>query len=157
MANWGTSLAPTIAGLNEDGLMTVNGEASHFAAGCGARTFRDGVDTGGIIVNTTASIPPIETVEAEYPILYLFRRQLIDSGGPGRFRGGVGARRGADSLGRGRPARVRLRRHRRRSAQRARSGRRAAGRCREVRPLRGDEHPRAARARRTARRGRRDG
>ncbi len=92
MANWGgTSLAPTIAGLNERGIMTVNGETSHFAAGCGARTDKDGVDTGGIIVNTTASIPPIETVEAEYPVLYLFRRQLIDSGGPGRFRGGVGA------------------------------------------------------------------
>jgi N-methylhydantoinase B len=92
MANWGgTSLAPTTAGLNERGVMTVNGETSHFAAGCGARTFRDGVDTGGIIVNTTASIPPIETVEAEFPILYLFRRQLVDSGGPGRFRGGVGA------------------------------------------------------------------
>lgn len=92
MANWGgTSLAPTITGLNAQGIMTVNGETSHFAAGCGARTSRDGVDTGGIIVNTTASIPPIETVEAEYPILYLFRRQLIDSGGPGRYRGGVGA------------------------------------------------------------------
>jgi N-methylhydantoinase B len=92
MANWGgTSLAPTVTGLNERGLMTVNGETSHFAAGCGARTVKDGVDTGGIIVNTTASIPPIETVEAEYPILYLFRRQLIDSGGPGRYRGGLGA------------------------------------------------------------------
>jgi N-methylhydantoinase B len=92
MANWGgTSLAPTIAGLNERGLMTVNGETSHFAAGCGARTDRDGVDTGGIIVNTTASIPSIEAVEAEYPILYLFRRQTTDSGGPGRYRGGLGA------------------------------------------------------------------
>jgi len=92
MANWGgTSVAPTFAGLNERGIMTVNGETSHFAMGCGARTFSDGVDTGGIIVNTTASIPPIETVEAEFPILYLFRRQTIDSGGPGRYRGGVGA------------------------------------------------------------------
>jgi len=92
MANWGgTSLAPTFAGLNERGIMTVNGETSHFAMGCGARTFSDGVDTGGIIVNTTASIPPIETVEAEFPILYLFRRQTTDSGGPGKYRGGVGA------------------------------------------------------------------
>lgn len=90
MANWcGTSVAPTIVGLNARGFMTVNGETSHFGAGCGARTYADGVDTGGIIINTTASIPPIETVEAEYPVLYLFRRQLTDSGGPGRFRGGV--------------------------------------------------------------------
>jgi N-methylhydantoinase B len=92
MANWGgTSLAPTISGLNGRGIMTVNGETSHFAMGCGARTYADGVDTGGIIVNTTASIPPIETTEAEYPILYLFRRQTIDSGGVGKYRGGVGA------------------------------------------------------------------
>ena len=92
MANWGgTSLAPTFAGLNERGIMTVNGETSHFAMGCGARSFSDGVDTGGIIVNTTASIPPIETVEAEFPILYLFRRQTTDSGGAGKYRGGVGA------------------------------------------------------------------
>jgi N-methylhydantoinase B len=92
MANWGgTSLAPTFAGLNERGIMTVNGETSHFAMGCGARTFSDGVDSGGIIVNTTASIPPIETVEAEFPILYLFRRQTTDSGGAGKYRGGVGA------------------------------------------------------------------
>jgi N-methylhydantoinase B len=92
MANWGgTSLAPTFAGLNERGIMTVNGETSHFSMGCGARTFSDGVDSGGIIVNTTASIPPIETVEAEFPILYLFRRQTTDSGGPGKYRGGVGA------------------------------------------------------------------
>lgn len=92
MANWcGTSLAPTQVGLNEHGVMTVNGETSHFAAGCGARSYADGVDSGGIIINTTASIPSIEAVEGEYPLLYLFRRHLIDSGGPGRFRGGASA------------------------------------------------------------------
>jgi N-methylhydantoinase B len=71
--------------------MTVCPEASHFAAGSGARTDRDGVDTGGIIINTTANIPSIEATEAEYPVLYLFRRQLRDSGGAGMFRGGVSA------------------------------------------------------------------
>jgi N-methylhydantoinase B len=92
MANWcGTSIAPTISGLNDRGIATVFGETSHFGAGCGARTYRDGVNTGGIIINTTASIPSIESSEAEYPLLYLFRRQLIDSGGPGKFRGGVSA------------------------------------------------------------------
>jgi N-methylhydantoinase B len=90
MANWcGTSLAPTIIGPNEHGVPTVSGETSHFAAGCGARTYADGVDTGGIIINTTASIPSIEAVESEYPVLYLMRRQMVDSGGPGRFRGGL--------------------------------------------------------------------
>lgn len=90
MANWcGTSLAPTVIGRNNRGVMTVLSEASHFGAGCGARTYADGVDTGGIIINTTANMPSIESIEAEYPVLYLFRRQLTDSGGPGRYRGGV--------------------------------------------------------------------
>jgi N-methylhydantoinase B len=78
-------------GANDRGLMTVCPEASHFAAGCGARTYADGVDTGGIIINTTANIPSIEQTEAEYPVLYMFRRQLTDSGGAGRFRGGMSA------------------------------------------------------------------
>lgn len=92
MANWcATTMAPGIIGPNDRGVYTFLGEASHFGAGCGARTYKDGVDTGGIIINTTASMPSIETTEAEYPVMYLFRRQLTDSGGPGRFRGGMTA------------------------------------------------------------------
>lgn len=92
MANWcGTSLGVSITGVNDRLRMTVCPEASHFAAGCGARTDADGVDTGGIIINTTANIPSIELTEAEYPVLYHFRRQLMDSGGPGRYRGGMSA------------------------------------------------------------------
>lgn len=91
-ANWcGTSLGVSMMGRNDRGIMTVCPEASHFAAGCGARTYADGVDTGGIIINTTANIPSIEQTEAEYPVLYMFRRQLTDSGGPGRYRGGMSA------------------------------------------------------------------
>ena len=92
MANWcGASLGVSIIGINTRGIMTVLPESSHFAAGCGARTYRDGVDTGGIIINTTANIPSIEATESEYPVMYLFRRQLRDSGGPGRYRGGMAA------------------------------------------------------------------
>jgi N-methylhydantoinase B len=32
----------------------------------------------------------VETIEGQFPIRYLFRRRLIDSGGPGKFRGGAG-------------------------------------------------------------------
>ena len=92
MAGWcGTSLGVSIMGANDRGVVSVCPEASHFAAGCGARTYSDGVDTGGIIINTTANIPSVEATEAEYPILYLFRRQLSDSGGAGKFRGGASA------------------------------------------------------------------
>ncbi|HEY8450796.1 MAG: hydantoinase B/oxoprolinase family protein [Micromonosporaceae bacterium] len=92
MASWcGTSLGVSMVGLNKNGILTVAPEASHFAAGCGARSYDDGVDTGGIIINTTANIPSVEATEDAYPLMYLFRRQLTDSGGPGRFRGGVSA------------------------------------------------------------------
>jgi N-methylhydantoinase B len=92
MATWcGTSLGVSMMGLNDRRQFTVAPEASHFAAGCGARAHADGVDTGGIIINTTANIPSVEATEAEYPLLYLFRRQLTDSGGAGRFRGGMSA------------------------------------------------------------------
>ena len=32
----------------------------------------------------------METIEAQFPIRYLFRRKLTDSGGPGQYRGGTG-------------------------------------------------------------------
>jgi len=60
------------------------------AGGYGARSFKDGIDTGGMIGGAEVSIPNVETNEFRYPILYLLRRQQIDSGGPGQFRGGAG-------------------------------------------------------------------
>lgn len=92
MASWcATSLGVSMIGRSVQGELTVAPEASHFAAGCGARSHADGVDTGGIIINTTANIPSIEATEDAYPLMYMFRQQLPDSGGPGRFRGGVSA------------------------------------------------------------------
>ncbi|MBI2370694.1 MAG: hydantoinase B/oxoprolinase family protein, partial [Deltaproteobacteria bacterium] len=60
------------------------------AGGGGARTDRDGIDTGGIIRALSLSIANVETYEFRYPFLYLARRQEPDSGGAGRFRGGMG-------------------------------------------------------------------
>jgi N-methylhydantoinase B len=58
--------------------------------GAGARATADGVDTGGQIRTISSRIANAETYEFRYPILYLYRRQERDSGGPGKFRGGVG-------------------------------------------------------------------
>jgi N-methylhydantoinase B/oxoprolinase/acetone carboxylase alpha subunit len=58
--------------------------------GGGARTFGDGIDSGGILHSMSATIPNVETTESRAPVLQLYRRQSRDSGGPGRFRGGVG-------------------------------------------------------------------
>jgi N-methylhydantoinase B len=89
MAVWsGTSMAPIFAGTSQHGFPFAATEMSHFGGGGGARTYADGVDTAGIVFNTTPNMPNIEDQEAEYPVLYLFRRHLTDSGGPGRYRGG---------------------------------------------------------------------
>jgi N-methylhydantoinase B len=60
--------------------------------GSGARPGKDGLD--GVHVHTTnTSNLPVEALELEYP-LTLMRYELVDgSGGPGRFRGGMGLRR----------------------------------------------------------------
>lgn len=92
MAVWsGTSMAPIFAGRSQHGFAFSATEMSHFGGGGGARTYADGVDTAGIVFNTTPNMPNIEDQEAEYPVLYLFRKHLRDSGGPGLYRGGRSA------------------------------------------------------------------
>jgi N-methylhydantoinase B len=59
--------------------------------GGGARRFADGVNTCDASSNPKLSKANIETIERTGPMLYLFRRQAEDSGGPGTFRGGVGS------------------------------------------------------------------
>ena len=61
-----------------------------FAGSGGARTFADGIDVGGEIPNPISRMANVETVEAGFPIRYLFRRRMADSGGAGKFRGGTG-------------------------------------------------------------------
>jgi N-methylhydantoinase B len=40
--------------------------------------------------NPISRMANVETLEAQFPIRYLFRRRLKDSGGPGEYRGGTG-------------------------------------------------------------------
>ncbi|SRR5579875_2889599 len=61
------------------------------AGGLGARADQDGVDTGGGPCIPMGRAADVEMNEFQFPILYLWRREEIDSGGPGRFRGGLGA------------------------------------------------------------------
>jgi N-methylhydantoinase B len=60
-----------------------------FAGCCGATPQRDGVDTGGIYVNPTSCISDGEYTEMYWPLLFLARRHGVDSGGYGKFRGGL--------------------------------------------------------------------
>lgn len=56
----------------------------------GAFSFRDGVDTGGLWFDSKGIMPNVEQNEYSMPLLYLYRRQVPDSGGAGKYRGGNG-------------------------------------------------------------------
>ncbi|MBI2875230.1 MAG: hydantoinase B/oxoprolinase family protein [Firmicutes bacterium] len=77
-------------GINQAGKRFVGTVLDTFSRGFGATPFRDGVDTGGNVIAPAGSIADVEMFELKYPIMYLFRQHARDSGGPGRFRGGVG-------------------------------------------------------------------
>ncbi len=53
-----------------------------------AYSWRDGQDTGGFSWDLQSTMPNVEESELFYPVLYLWRRELPDSGGAGRYRGG---------------------------------------------------------------------
>ena len=62
------------------------------AGGAGARATKDGAS--GITVNqSNAMIAPIEIIESEFPTRLLRFELIKDSGGAGRYRGGLGIRR----------------------------------------------------------------
>jgi N-methylhydantoinase B len=65
--------------------------------GMGARSGRDGLDGVQVNITNTANLP-IEALESEHPILIECYELVRDSGGPGRFRGGMTMRRRARIL-----------------------------------------------------------
>jgi N-methylhydantoinase B len=60
-------------------------------AALSALSWRDGQDTGGWPWDLQSTMPNVEDNELFYPLLYLWRKELADSGGAGKFRGGNGA------------------------------------------------------------------
>lgn len=77
-------------GRNQRGTQSIGILTETFAGAGGARSFADGVEVGGEIPNPISRMANVETVEAMFPVRYLFRRRMRDSGGAGRWRGGVG-------------------------------------------------------------------
>ena len=64
----------------------------NFAGGTGARTLGDGADCMQVHITNTSNLP-IEAFEAEFPMTVERFELIRDSGGSGRFRGGLGVRR----------------------------------------------------------------
>ena len=60
--------------------------------GMGARRNKDGIDGTDVYISNCKNVP-IEAAELEHPILFQAYSLVQDSGGPGRFRGGLAFRR----------------------------------------------------------------
>ncbi len=80
-------------GLNQHGLPVGQGIYDMHASGFGAAPYRDGVSSGGHMNNPTVGISDIENIEMQYPLMYLSRNHMTDSGGFGKYRGGLGLQR----------------------------------------------------------------
>ncbi|MGO4248445.1 hydantoinase B/oxoprolinase family protein [Paenarthrobacter sp. RAF54_2] len=60
--------------------------------GCGARASKDGMDGVQVHMTNTSNLP-VESLEAEYPLVIDAYELIQDSGGGGEHRGGLGIRR----------------------------------------------------------------
>ena len=78
------------AGVNQYGNNSVGVILDAFCAGLGATPARDGVDTGGNMMNPSSTVSDVEIIELSAPFMYLTRRNSTDSGGFGKYRGGMG-------------------------------------------------------------------
>ncbi|MBX6318225.1 hydantoinase B/oxoprolinase family protein, partial [Pigmentiphaga sp.] len=89
---YGTINALSIAGLRSDEKR--HGQRwvmfSFFGGGHGAHAGGDGLSHGNAPIST-ATIPPLEILEAAYPVRFTQWALRPDSGGPGMHRGGLGA------------------------------------------------------------------
>ena len=84
-----SSNAVNIFGVGRKGKMVGALLSDHRGGGAGGRSFGDGFDNAGHFFSYLGFMANVEDQEWKLPILYVFRRRLKDSGGPGKFRGGV--------------------------------------------------------------------
>lgn len=80
----------TISGQKEPGKPLTAVLMDSGCGGLGARSTSDGVDSGGTLASPRIGIANVEVNERLYPILQVYRKHCEDSGGPGKYRGGVG-------------------------------------------------------------------
>jgi N-methylhydantoinase B len=57
----------------------------------GAFSHADGINTGGQSRTPICQLPNVEHTEQSFPVLFLYRKELPDSGGAGKYRGGLSA------------------------------------------------------------------
>jgi N-methylhydantoinase B len=79
----------SLFGLDQHGEPYSDALLDTLAGGTGAFNHRDGIDYGGRTTGVGGRFGDVERFEQTTPFLYLYRRELPESGGHGRFRGGV--------------------------------------------------------------------
>jgi N-methylhydantoinase B len=57
----------------------------------GAFSTGDGISTGGQSRTPICKLPNVEHTEQTFPVLFLYRKEVVDSGGAGKWRGGLSA------------------------------------------------------------------
>lgn len=85
MSSWGLA---ALSGTDHEDNAVATVVIDEMGAGIGAFTWRDGISAGGHDWIPLGIQPNIENNEYSFPILYLYRKLVRDSGGAGRFRGG---------------------------------------------------------------------
>ena len=78
------------AGVIADGEAFAAMTLDELTGGGGATGSHDGISSSGTTTSPGAACADVEVNESYLPLLYLRRAEVTDSGGPGRFRGGLG-------------------------------------------------------------------
>ncbi|MCS6927705.1 MAG: hydantoinase B/oxoprolinase family protein, partial [Candidatus Binatia bacterium] len=86
----GAAMYPVCAfsGIDQRGAPYASFLLDPVGAALAGLSWRDGVDTGGWPWDLQSTMPNVEDNEWFYPILYLWRKELTNSGGAGKYRGG---------------------------------------------------------------------
>ena len=85
----GTMATFNMGGINQFGEPFGLHLMDPISGGSGAYASKDGVSAGGPITSPVSMIADVERNEQVVPLFYFHRRLSRDSGGPGRFRGGL--------------------------------------------------------------------
>ena len=89
-AMWGPVMGGAIiSGISQYGDFVVDVLMDQAGAGGGATSCADGENMASGVYVPESMMTNVETYELAMPVLYLFRREAIDSGGAGKWRGGV--------------------------------------------------------------------
>jgi N-methylhydantoinase B len=85
----GSHASVRIHGYRTNGEYFISPLTDTFCGSGGATASHDGVDMGGELPNVVSRWGNVERHELMAPLVYLYRRRVIDSGGAGKYRGGL--------------------------------------------------------------------